>query len=210
MDLLIQGLLIGATLTVMVGPITFTILDSSFTGGVFYGIVTAFGMWCSDFLYIALCYFGAQQLQVSLQSDEMARWIGIIGGVILITIGVFIWKTRASQAMPQSSHKVLRYSGHWVRGFAVNTFAPFSLFFWPTVTLTIVLPTAASTPHAMWFYAGVMMSIMFGDVLKSLFAGWIRERISPKTIKQIRTGLAVLFVGIGLFSLGRVIWQNAF
>ncbi len=207
MDLFLQGLLIGATLTVMIGPITFTILDASLSGGISHGIATATGMWCSDVLYISLCYFGAQQLRDTMQSAEMTQVIGTIGGLILICIGLFIWLSRRQRERKVPRHKILHYSGHWLRGFVVNTFAPFSLIFWPTVTLTIVLPKATSTPHASTFYIGVLSSIVIGDILKSFFAGWISHRISVVTIMQIRTGLAVLFVLVGLFSLGRVVWE---
>lgn len=207
MDLFLQGLLIGATLTVMIGPITFTILEASLSGGTSHGIATATGMWCSDILYISLCYFGAQQLRETLQSAEMTQIIGTIGGCILICIGLFIWKSRRKKERPVPRHKILHYSGHWLRGFVVNTFAPFSLLFWPTVTLTIVLPKAISTPHASSFYIGVLSSIMIGDMFKSVFAGWINHRVSIVTIMQIRVGLAVLFVVVGLFSLGRVVWE---
>ena len=207
MDLLLQGLLIGATLTIMIGPIALTILDSSLSGGISYGITTALGMWVSDAIYISLCYFGAQQLRDALQSVEMTQLIGIIGGCVLIVVGVFIWVMRKRREKERDPHKFLHYSGHWLRGFVVNTFAPFSLVFWPTVTLTIVLPNATSTTHASLFYAGVMTSIVTGDVLKAVFAGWISHRISEKLITQLRTGLAALFVLLGLFSIGRVLWQ---
>lgn len=207
MDLFLQGLLIGATLTVMIGPITFTIMEASLSGGTLHGIVTAIGMWCSDILYISLCYFGAQQLRETLQSAEMTQIIGTIGGCILICIGAFIWRARREKEKHVPRHKILHYSGHWLRGFVVNTFAPFSLLFWPTVTLTIVLPKAVSTTHASSFYIGVLSSIMIGDMFKSVFAGWISHRISVVTIMQIRVGLAVLFVVVGLFSLGRVLWE---
>ena len=124
-DLFLQGLMIGMTLTVMVGPITFTILDASLSRGVIYGIITAFGMWCSDLLYIFLCYFGAQQLRSFLQSAEASHWIGIIGGLILIIIGAVIWLTRKkSEEIADTPHRILYYTGHWFRGFVVNTFAP--------------------------------------------------------------------------------------
>ena len=208
MDLLLQGFLIGATLTVMIGPITFTIVDASLSGGVSRGIVTATGMWCSDILYISLCYFGAQQLRESMQSEEMTTVIGLAGGLILIGIGAFIWMSRRQRVRQEPRHKILHYSGHWLRGFVVNTFAPFSLIFWPAVTLSIVLPKATSTPHPYTFYIGVLTSIVIGDILKSFFAGWISHRVSTVTIMQIRTGLAVLFVLVGLFSLGRVVWKE--
>jgi threonine/homoserine/homoserine lactone efflux protein len=207
MDLYLQGLLIGATITLMIGPITLTIVDASLTVGISYGIITAIGMWCSDLLYISLCYFGAQQLQDTLQSEEMTRIIGIIGGCILILIGIFIWTSRRQKPHTEPKHKILYYSGHWFRGFMVNTFAPFSLVFWPTITITYVIPNAVSDAHASSFYFGVLTSIITGDTLKSFFAGWISHRISSTTVKQIRIGLAALFVLVGLVSLGKVVWE---
>jgi hypothetical protein len=90
----------------------------------------------------------------------------------------------------------------------VNTFAPFSLLFWPTVTLAIVIPKANSIPVAFAFYAGVMSSIMSGDILKAVFSGWVRQKISSGILTNIRTGLAALFAIAGLFFIGRVIWES--
>jgi hypothetical protein len=61
--------------------------------------------------------------------------------------------------------------------------------------------------HAISFYIGVMASIMAGDILKAVFAAWISQRIAENTLIQIRTGLALLFVAVGLFSLGKVVWD---
>jgi threonine/homoserine/homoserine lactone efflux protein len=207
MDLLIQGLLIGITLTIMIGPITFTILDASLSRSSTHGIVTAIGMWCSDLLFIGLCYGGAQTIRRSMQSTETSNWVGIIGGIILLIIGVLIWTNRHQGPPRKNQNKLLHYSGHWLRGFLVNTFAPFSVFFWPTVTLTLVIPKATSFIHAASFYVGVMASIMTGDTLKAIFAGWVSRHISPKRVLQVRGALAVLFVAAGLFALGKVIWD---
>ena len=61
----------------------------------------------------------------------------------------------------------------------------------------------------MLFYVGVMASIMTGDTLKAVFAGWINKRISDKTLQLLRSVLAVLFVIAGLVVLGRVVWHMA-
>ncbi len=208
MDLLLQGFLIGATLTVMIGPITFTILDASLARGTGHGVIAALGMWCSDFMFITLCYFGAQPLRMTMQSNEMTQFAGTIGGCVLIGIGVIIWRSRTQKTQIPSGRKVWRISGDWLRGFVVNTFAPFSFVFWPTVTFTIVLPRASSTGHAMLFYVGVMASIMAGDTLKAMFAGWINKRISNKAHYRLRILLAILFVLAGIVVLGKVVWQT--
>lgn len=207
MDLLLEGFLLGATLTVMIGPITFTIVDASLSSGVSRGIVSAVGMWSSDVLYIVVCYSGARRLQTFLQSEGTAQWIGIIGGLILLGIGIVIWFSRHRQGMQKQRHVFLHYSGYYLRGFLVNSFAPFTLFFWPTVTLTIVLPKATSVMHASGFYIGVLASIMIGDTLKAIFAAWVRRYISTKRLVQIRVILAAVFVIAGAIALGKVVWN---
>ncbi len=209
-NLLLEGMLIGATLVVMIGPITFTILDASLSGGIPRGAVTAFGMWCSDALYIGLCYFGAQQLRLSMQSEDTVQMVSLIGGVVLITIGVLIWTGRHRLQSVRRRHPVVQLPGHWLRGFMVNTFAPFSIFFWPTVTLTLVIPRAVSTAHAASFYVGVMAVIITGDMLKTVFAAWISRRIPPSVVVKIRVLLALLFLVAGVVVLGRVLWNGVY
>jgi hypothetical protein len=52
-----------------------------------------------------------------------------------------------------------------------------------------------------------MASILAGDTLKAIFAGWINTRISDRTHYRLRILLAVLFVLAGVLVLGKVIWQ---
>ena len=75
METFFQGFGIGLGLTIMIGPITLTIIDASLSDGWKAGIVTAFAMWLSDLMFIAGIYYGGRELVDSLALDKVNIWV---------------------------------------------------------------------------------------------------------------------------------------
>ncbi|MDX1477257.1 MAG: LysE family transporter, partial [Saprospiraceae bacterium] len=83
MSHVLLGLGIGFSLTLMIGPITFTILDSSLSRGWRAGVLAGLGMWISDIIYITLCYLGGRQVIDSIQREGVDSWMGVVAGAVL-------------------------------------------------------------------------------------------------------------------------------
>ncbi len=89
---LIEGMSYGLVLSVLVGPMFFTIVQVGIERGFKAGTALVAGQWISDFVYMGLVFWGASYIQV-LVDDEAARnsfifYMGIIGSVILVGFGV--------------------------------------------------------------------------------------------------------------------------
>ncbi len=204
MEILLQGIIIGLSLTIMVGPITLTIIDASLAGGWKAGLVSALMMWISDFILIYLIYVGGQEMIESLTSGNVNNWVNFAAGAILLCIGIVLWFLRnkeldLSQSRPSAGSLV----GHGFRGFLVNTFSPFTLLFWPTMIAGTVFGADMTRGQAIIYFAGIMGAIITGDLAKVFFANWIRTRISQKYMRTTRMATAVLFAAGGVYMLVR-------
>jgi threonine/homoserine/homoserine lactone efflux protein len=200
MEIFIQGFGIGLGLTIMVGPITLTIIDASLSDGWKAGIITAMSMWLSDLMYITGSYYGGKELVDRITMESMDVWLSLGAGFILLTIGIVLWSLRnkkidLSKNAPSFGHGI----SHFFRGFLVNTFSPFTLLFWPTIIITIVFAEEMPMSKSTVFFAAIMLAIMTGDTLKATFAGWIRQRISPQYMRYTRSLIAGLFVAGGIY-----------
>jgi len=196
----IQGFGIGLGLTIMVGPITLTIIDASLADGWKAGIITAMAMWISDLIFITGSYFGGKELVERITMDKMDVWLSFGAGAVLLTIGIILWSLRnkeidLTQNAPTFGHGL----GHAFRGFLVNTFSPFTLLFWPTIIITIVFAEEMPKSQSILFFVAIMLAIMSGDILKATFAGWLRQRISSQYMRYTRTLIAFFFAAGGIY-----------
>src|SRR5262245_8407017 len=83
---LLSGMLFGGIISVLVGPVFFTLIQTSLQEGFKAGSHLAFGVMLSDACYIAFCYFFASQIQVEGTNKVL---FGLVGGLILVGFGVY-------------------------------------------------------------------------------------------------------------------------
>ena len=205
MSLIFLGLGIGFSLTLMIGPITFTILDSSLSRGWRAGVLAGAGMWISEISDITLCYLGGQRVIDSIQREGVNSWMGVVAGLVLVGIAVTLWVKRHAQLGKARAElpSARNLAGHAGRGFLVNSFSPFTVIFWPSLVLTKALNTDMSHQSALLFFGSIIVALMIGDTLKAVFAEWIRRRLKDRYIRTSRIVFAIVFAAIGLYLLTR-------
>ena len=80
-----NGLLIGMSMVIFVGPVFFLLLTSSLSGGWKAGLAVALGIIISDLICISLVSIGLAPL---LSSPERLKLLGIGSGAMLIFLGI--------------------------------------------------------------------------------------------------------------------------
>ena len=86
---LFEGILVGLTLSILLGPAFFTLIQTSIHRGMISGLFVAGGVFLSDLALVILCYVGVSQI---IYQGTNSLIFGIIGGIILILYGVFTFK----------------------------------------------------------------------------------------------------------------------
>ena len=87
---LFEGIVIGLTMAVMLGPAMFALLQTSIHRGTKAGVILAFGIFLSDLFVVIMSYLGAAQL---LSGGKKSLVVGLIGGAILIIYGINLRRT---------------------------------------------------------------------------------------------------------------------
>lgn len=227
MDLLIKGIFLGLTLSILVGPIIFTLIQTAIERGFRAGAMVGFGVWVSDVMYILIAYLGISYIVAITEYEGFEQILGTIGGLVLIGFGL---STLFSKPPPvpnenQSAEDIIDsqlpeildfdtddgeelpgYLSLWLKGFLINTLNPFTIFFWTGVAGTMVAGKGFSHQDAFIFFGGIFLTVMLTDILKIWAAKAVRHLLKPKAILNLRrvSGLALAVFGIVL--MVRVFW----
>ena len=200
MSLILQGILLGLTLAILLGPIFVTITQLSIKKGARAGMVASSGVWISDFIIITLCFFFVQKINTIVQDVTFTYWMGLLGGFILIVFGLGAFLRESTIQFDQTKHSTNDYIGFWTKGFLVNTVNPFTFVFWIGVISTYVIKEKITNTEAIIFFTTIMSVIMMSDIAKVLLAKMIRKKL-----RQEHFNIFTKIAGLGLIIFGIVL-----
>lgn len=187
MNLIWQGILLGLGLSVLVGPMLFLYLQVGIQRGFRAAFFLGLGTWMSDLLFILLIYFGLNYVERITGSNSFSLWMGIVGGIILVIIGAGLLFSKPP-TRTESPHEIKKNTPHlglWLKGFLINTFNPFAVFFWLSVM----------TGYSSKNLGGQQMSLLFGGILGTIIITDIIKILGAKPLKSVvnnqRTGIVL-------------------
>ena len=201
--LLGEGILTGLTLTIMLGPVTMTILRYGIQVNRTAGVLAATGTWVSDFVFIAGTFFMTASLNEWTNDPSVRFWIYIISGIGLIVIGLWMTKSKSKSFAPGEFPTSKSYSEAFASGFIVNSLSPFTLFFWTGAA--VILHMQGENP--MSYYIGVMISLAAGDFLKAWFSPKLTRWIKDKYVYWFQVVAGALIMITGMFMIGMGFWE---
>lgn len=198
--MLIEGILLGLTLSLMVGPLFFAIVQAGLAGGFRAGAMMAAGVWTSDVLFAILAYFGSAALTSFTALPNFQLWAGWLGGMLLVTFGLVTLLER-SAPLPALSVTFLptslwRYAG---RGFLINTMNPFTVFFWIGIGSGVIATNQSKRGMtALYFFGGMLCTIALADLLKAWGAKTLRQWLTPLHLQWLQQSIGVLLILFGI------------
>lgn len=230
--MLIQGILLGISLSFMVGPLLFSIVQAGIERGFRAGLAVAGGIWFSDVLYVLLVQYGMEALTAVTSLPDFRLWSGLAGGMLLAAFGLgnlFFKKTpglspektggsEAAQAgtarnrdmqndpdagLPDAKHRT--YFAYWLRGFLMNTVNPFTVFFWLGIAGAIIIPNGWQTEQILVFFGGMLGTLVVTDTLKAYAAKRVRRFLTPGHIQWVQRGIGFLLLVFGAVLVARVL-----
>jgi threonine/homoserine/homoserine lactone efflux protein len=201
MDIIWEGLKLGLLLTIMVGPIFFAIIQTGVEEGFVAAATVGLGIWISDLIYILFVYFGISYAAELLQNQTFTYITGSIGGGILIVIGIATFRSKPPTFdRVEGGERRSSFSQLFTRGFLINSINPFTIFFWFSVTSTMVVNDTFQHHQAFLFFGTILLTIMCTDMIKALLAKRISNRMTQRHIQWSRkiTGVILAFFGVAL------------
>jgi threonine/homoserine/homoserine lactone efflux protein len=187
-----NGLLIGMSMVIFVGPVFFLLLTSSLSGGWKAGLAVALGIIISDLICVSLVSIGLAPL---LSSPERLKWLGIGSGAMLIFLGIK-YLINKKITLPNSEEKKSKFITHYFsKGFLINFINPFVWLVWLGI---IKYAESKTNQHSSIYLAGVLIGIFATDVAKVFVANWINRWLDITKLHKIYKVIGVVLIGFGI------------
>jgi threonine/homoserine/homoserine lactone efflux protein len=200
MEVILNGIISGIVLAFLIGPVFFTIIQTSIERGFGSGALVAIGVSLSDAFYITLVYLGIYQL---FDNGNFREYLAYFGGVVLLTFGVYYLFVKSKRLYQFDPEKV-QVNNPWKligKGFIINGLSPMVLIFWLGTVGVATTKLGYSTPHkAIPFFASIVSTVFVTDILKAKLADKLRRLLTPKFIRNLNIvlGFVLLIFGIRL------------
>lgn len=198
-----QGIQIGLGLAILVGPTIVLLVQLSLEEGTLSSLCAASGIWFSDLIYLLLAHFGIGQLKGFIDHPNFEWIICSIGGIVLLTVGISMWWQKPVRFRKELKERKPRYWLAFMKGFAINFFNPFPVFFWSAVSVGIVYKDKLTNLEALVLYGAIMGMIILTDSLKVSAARYLRRWMTPDHTRMTQRIGGIVLVVFGLVLFGR-------
>ncbi len=203
MQFYIQAIGIGFLLSVIPGPIFFSLLETSITKGIRAALSFNFGVILSDLIYIVFASIFFMELR-SLDSGDHKLLFRFVSGLIFIVYGVFnffkkveiISANKGEDNAIQTKHHLLLS----LKGFILNFANPFVVFYWLSVMSLAQTLTDSESDIEVYYFLGVLLStFILVDLTKIILAKSLRPLVTNSLLKGINQLIGIVFTLIGIF-----------
>lgn len=207
MEIVLKSIIAGLTLALLIGPVFFTLIQTSIERGFSSGVWVAAGISLCDAVYITLAYLGLSQF---LSNGIAQIYMAYFGGLILVGFGGYYLFIKNRRTLRYKTISVKSYSPLLLmtKGFVINGLSPMVLIFWlGMVSLATTDFGYTSTSSVVTFFGSIVVTVFLTDLLKAKLADKLRKILTPHFIRimNILLGLVmVLFGGRLLFFADKV------
>lgn len=201
MQVALDGIYLGLTLALLLGPIFIVLLQTSIEHGWRAGLLSAAGIWISDLMIVSITLIFVKRIKHFVENPQFIFWMGLIGGAVLIGVGTM---TAIKKSTMQLDSDIERKKTHWSRhllsGFLVNTINPFTFIFWLTTITSYVATHRLSNWESYIFAIAILSMIVTTDTVKVVAAKYIRPHINDRSLTLINkiAGSALIIFGFVL------------
>lgn len=202
MDIILKGIIYGIFLAFLIGPVFFTILQTSIERGFSCGVLVAIGVSLSDAFYITITYLGLSQI---VDNPDLKIYLGYVGGAILLLFGLYYLVVKSRKLSGYNPQQVRARSPfrYIAKGFIINGLSPMVLVFW-VGTLGVATTEFGynTTGKVTLFFSAIVATVFATDVLKAKLADKLRMVLTPQFIRILNIALGVIMIIFG----GRLIF----
>jgi threonine/homoserine/homoserine lactone efflux protein len=194
MDIVLNGIISGVVLAFLIGPVFFTILQTSIERGFWSGALVAIGVSLSDAFYIFVSYLGLVQF---METESFRHYLAYGGGIILLGFGLYYLfiKTRKLSNFDPEKIEYKSPARLIAKGFIINGLSPMVLFFWvATVGVATTQFGYTSVNKVMVFFSAIVCTVFTTDLIKAKLADKLRLLITPKFIRLLNVILGIVLI----------------
>nr|WP_319377037.1 LysE family transporter [uncultured Methanoregula sp.] len=200
-----QGIIIGLTLAVPVGPISLLCIQRAVAGGRLHGIASGLGVATADSLYAAVVFLGLTLISGMITAHQSL--FRLIAGVVLLLVGAKVFLSLPPEATAKPGQETVLKD--YLTTVAIGIANPLTIIFFLAILPAFgVVFQGASYILAAEFVAGVFCGSTLWWILLCGTIGSFRSRLSQKSLKRINqfSGVMIFCIGIGMLVFLSLYW----
>ncbi|MGJ8665338.1 MAG: LysE family translocator [Patiriisocius sp.] len=202
MDGLLFAAFYGFIMAFAVGPVFFTLIETSITKGFRAGITFDAGAIFADIIFICIAYFSTTKLLERVKNDPALL---IFGGGILVAYGVisYIRTTKSLYKIVREHHALEVKKNLWslfIKGFFLN-FVNFGVLAGWVGMIILANANASTERGVILFITTVLVVFISIDILKVALAKKLKSKMTPRFTVKTKKWVSILIVGFGVFML---------
>jgi threonine/homoserine/homoserine lactone efflux protein len=193
------GLSMGLSAGISPGPLLALVVTASLRSGLAGGLRVALAPLITDVPIITLAVLVAGSLP-----PEALRWVGTIGGLVVIWLGIETLRAARSAELPENTQRGADPRRELWRGVVANALNPHPYLFWVTVGGPALVSSWRISP----VYSLTFLLSFYALLLGSKIAvAWLVSRragaLSQDWYGRVLVGCGLLLLGMGAW----LIWQ---
>ena len=193
---------IGFFMAFMIGPVFFTLIQTSILKGARAAISFDLGVVLSDLSFILIAYYGSRSLLEKIKDDPR---IFFISGLVLIIYGLITYLEKEKKKEVLASAKALNigiknnYLRLFFKGFFLNFINVGVLAFWLGVVLVIGPILKMDQPSIFCYFGTILTSYFLTDLGKIFLAKKLKTKMTPLVINQTKKIMGIILIFCGVF-----------
>jgi len=197
LDIILFAIPLGLTLSVLVGPVFFVLIQTSITKGARAALILDIGVVLADIFYIAIAFYSSKQL---LQDLKDTPSLFLIGGAVIFVFGLSSVIKKDHIDYEGVTIKKTDFLGLIAKGFFLNVINIGVLIFW-LGTMVIAGHKLNFEPTSTIVYFGtVIITYIVIDLIKIALAKEFKKKLTDELLHKVKKviGLILMFFGIML------------
>jgi threonine/homoserine/homoserine lactone efflux protein len=194
---------IGILLSFTIGPVFFTVLETSISKGVKAAIFVNIGVVLSDVVFFVIAFFSTNSLLNSIKENTDSWYF--LGGVLLVAYaGVSLIKIIQEKNNPENKEGAeIESSPNFfkmiVKGFLLNIINVVVLFYWVGIILYFGPQLEMDESRIYFFFLVIIATYFTIDLGKIYLAQQLKKKLTDLVIKTIKIVVNSFIVICGLF-----------
>ena len=195
----VNAVLLGFGLAFMVGPVFFTLIETSITKGFRAAVTFDIGVLLADIMFITISYYGSFTILERIQDDPR---IFMIGGLVLVSYGLYTIFYKQTKKIVTDTELVVvesnNYVGLLLKGFFLNTINFGVLAFWLAIVIAVSSNFQMDSGRILNYFTLVIVTFLLTDMIKIVAAKQLKAKLTPIVLRKIRHALGVFFIIFGI------------
>jgi len=195
----VNAVLLGFGLAFMVGPVFFTLIETSITKGMRAAITFDIGVILADIMFITISYFGSLTILKMIEDDPR---IFMVGGMVLVSYGLYtIFYQKTKKIVTDKDLVVVEsnnYVGLFFKGFFLNTINFGVLAFWLAIVIAVSSNFQMNSGRIFNYFALAIVTFLLTDIVKIAAAKQLKAKLTPVVLRKIRHALGIFFIVFGI------------